>query len=42
MFLYVVELATVQSQHFQKLELMYIQEQMEKQMQQLRHILMAI
>ena len=29
-------------QHFQKLELVYIQEQMEKQMQQLRHILMAI
>lgn len=42
MFLYVAELVTVQSQHFQKLELMYIQEQMEKQMQQLRHILMAI
>ena len=41
-FLYVAELVTVQSQHFQKLELMYIQEQMEKQMQQSRHILMAI
>ena len=38
----VAESVTVQSQHFQKLELMYIQEQMEKQMQQLRHILMAI
>ena len=35
-------LATVQSQHFQKLELMYIQEQMERQTQQLRHILMVI
>ena len=32
----------VQSQYFQKPESMYIQEQMERQMQQLRHILTEI